>query len=124
MNRNNVELIRATSRTKKLFLLLAIAFFVGACGSNDTKKEDQASDETTVIAPENLVEVTICVEGMTCEGCENAVKKSIGTLEGIAEVSASHVDSVAVVSFDATKTSSEDIEGKIAEAGYTVKAEV
>ncbi len=67
MNRNNVELSKATSRTKKLFLLLAIAFFVGACGSNDTKKEDQASDETTVIAPENLVEVT--AEGATALVC-------------------------------------------------------
>ena len=53
-------------------------------------------------------------------GCENAVKKSINSLEGIAEVSASHVDSVAVVKYDATKTSPEEIEGKIGEAGYAV----
>ena len=123
MNRNKVELSEAAGRTKILFLLLAIALFIGACGSNDTKKEEQAADETTVVAAENLVEVCIGVEGMTCEGCENAVKKSIETLEGIAEVSASHVDSVAVVKYDATKTSPEDIQGKIADAGYVVRDE-
>lgn len=108
---------------QKLFMLLAVALFIGACGSNDTKKEEQAADETSVIAPENLAEVSIGVVGMTCSGCENAVKKSIGTLEGIADVSASHLDSVAVVKYDATKTSPEDIQGKISEAGYTVKEE-
>jgi len=91
--------------------------------SEQAAKREQAADETTVVAAENLVEVCIGVEGMTCEGCENAVKKSIGTLEGIAEVTASHVDSVDVVKYDTTKTSPEDIQGKIAEAGYAVKAE-
>jgi copper chaperone CopZ len=69
---------------------------------------------------ENLVEVTIPVHGMTCEGCENAVKKSIGSLEGIGEVTASHTDSIATVKFDKTAVTQEEIELKIAEAGYTV----
>lgn len=108
---------------KKIIVFVAIALFISACGSNESKKEEQTANETTVVAAENLAEITIGVEGMTCAGCENAVKKNIETLEGIAEVSASHVDSVAVVKYDATKTSPEDIEGKISEAGYTVKVE-
>lgn len=95
------------------------ALLVGACGSGETKSEDKATDDAAVTVG-NLVELSIPVVGMTCAGCENAVKKSIATLEGIAEVSASHVDSVAVVKYDSDKASEEDIKAKITEAGYAV----
>lgn len=109
---------------KKIFLFLAVAAMISACGGNDKPADEQTADQETTISAENLVELTLGVEGMTCEGCENAVKKNIGSLEGIAEVSASHTDCNTVVKYDATKTSPEDIKAKIAEAGYTVKADV
>lgn len=105
---------------RKLFALLIVALIFAACGSNDKKSEDKAVNKAEV-SLENLVEVSIAVGGMTCEGCENAVKKSIGSLEGIAEVSASHVDSVAVVKYDETKANVEAIKAKITEAGYVVR---
>lgn len=102
---------------KKIVFILSLALFVFAC--NTTEKPAKEA-ETAEISIENLVEVSIPVHGMTCEGCENAVKKGVASLEGIAEVSASHIDSVAVVKFDKTLASLEDIKTKISEAGYTV----
>lgn len=105
---------------KKLFVLMISALLLASCGSGDTKTKAKADDSASEISMENLVEISIPVGGMTCEGCENAVKKSIGSLEGIAEVNASHVDSVAVVKYDGTLATKEDIEAKIKEAGYEV----
>jgi copper chaperone CopZ len=102
---------------KKIAFLLIAALFAFACNSGNKTETEQVKEE---ISMENLVEVTIPVIGMTCEGCENAVKKSVSTLEGIAEVSPSHADSVAVVKYDKTKVTQDLIEQKIAEAGYTV----
>lgn len=99
-------------------LLVAAMLLMFACNQG-TKKADETTD-TPEVSMENLVEMTIPVYGMTCEGCENAVKKSVGSLEGIAEVTASHMDSVAVVKFDTALVSLESIHGKITEAGYTV----
>jgi copper chaperone len=107
---------------KKNLVFLIAALFTFACNSGNNTKQDATNQETTSqeISMENLVEVTIPVHGMTCEGCENAVKKSIGSLEGIGEVTASHTDSIATVKFDKTAVTQEEIELKIAEAGYTV----
>ena len=102
---------------KKFAVLIIVALLSFSCKNADKPSNESASQEVNI---ENLVEVSIPVYGMTCEGCENAVKKSIASLEGIAEVSASHIDSIAVVKYDKTLASLEAIEGKIAEAGYTV----
>lgn len=102
---------------KKLTILLITALFTIACTSTEKPKEEAVKQEINL---ENLVEVTISVNGMTCEGCENAVKKSIRSLEGIAEVTASHKDSVAIVKYDKTLATEDAIEKKIADAGYTV----
>lgn len=103
---------------KKLVVLLVTALMVFACNSaNKTEKETTEKQEVNM---ENLVTVTIPVEGMTCEGCENAIKKSISSLDGIAEVSASFKDSIATVEYDKTAVTLDEIELKIAEAGYEV----
>lgn len=102
---------------KKIGVLLILAVFVYACNSGEKTNKESTKQEVNL---ENLVEVTIPVNGMTCEGCENAIKASINSLEGIAEVSASHTDSVAVVKYDKTLAKLEDIEGKIEDAGYVV----
>jgi copper chaperone CopZ len=109
---------------KKIILMLAAVLMLGACGSNDSKKDAKTSPESTTISMKDMVEVVINVEGMTCEGCENAVKKSIASLDGVGEVSASHTDCNAVVKYDASKTTPEAIEEKIKDAGYTVVKDI
>lgn len=104
---------------KKLAVLFLTALLAVACNSAN-KSENETSAQQEEINVENLVEVVIPVHGMTCEGCENAVKKSIGSLEGIAEVSASHTDSIATVKYDKTAVTRDEIELKIADAGYVV----
>ena len=65
--------------------------------------------------------LTLPVHGMTCGGGENAVKRAVGAMPGVAEVTASHRENQVVVTFDAAVVSAADIEAKIDKLGYAVQ---
>ena len=107
---------------KRFFMLLLAAVLIGGC-SNKPKAEA----ETTSQAPEEIIEWTVLkldVEGMTCEGCENAIKAGVKTLDGIAGVESSFEEGWTEVKYDASTTTVEDIKSKISDTGYTVKGEI
>ena len=58
------------------------------------------------------------VTGMTCGGCENAVKRAVGKLAGVESVDASHAEQCVTVTFDAALVSLEAVKAKIAALGY------
>ena len=64
--------------------------------------------------------LTLNVTGMTCGGCENAVKRGLGRLEGVGEVIASHVASTVEVTFDPSRVSADEVRSRIGAMGYTV----
>ena len=64
--------------------------------------------------------LTLHVTGMTCGGCENAVKRAVGRLPGVAEVSASHQAQQVTVDYDAARVTPETIAAKINGLGYHV----
>lgn len=106
---------------KNFLMLLLAAALLSACNSNAEKKDAPAPEEA--IAAE-WVEVTLNVEGMTCDGCENAIKAGVENLDGIASVESSHEEAWTKVKYDKNQTSLEDIESKITETGYEVKGEL
>ena len=64
--------------------------------------------------------LTLPVQGMSCGGCENAVTRAVGTMTGVAAVTASHADAQVVVTYDPTLVTPGDITQKIGRLGYTV----
>lgn len=64
--------------------------------------------------------LTLTVTGMTCGGCENAVKRALGRLDGVGDVTASHVDQKVVVAIDPAKVTAAQVRDRIAACGYTV----
>ena len=107
---------------KIIWIALAVTMMV-ACNTQ-TKKEAAPAEETSLSAEANWVEVTLQVEGMTCDGCENAIKAGVENLEGIASVESSHEEAWTRVKYDSNKTSVEDIKASITETGYDVKGEI
>lgn len=65
--------------------------------------------------------VQLTVTGMTCGGCENAVRRAVRQIEGVEEVTASHAANQVDVTFDADKANAEIIRERIEAAGYVVK---
>ncbi len=64
--------------------------------------------------------VTLQVEGMSCSHCQNAVQKAVKSLKGVDEVKVSLADKTAVVNFDESVVSIENIKAAIEDEGYSV----
>ena len=107
---------------KKIMMILIAAVLLAGCNSTSKKADETAANSEAVAA--ELVEVVINVDGMTCDGCENAIKAGVESLDGIASVESSHEEGWTKVKYDKAVTSVEDIEGKITDTGYTVKEEL
>jgi copper chaperone CopZ len=61
------------------------------------------------------------VTGMTCGGCENAVKRSLLQLAGVKDVTASHREAMVGVTYDTGKVTPAMIEERIERLGYRVE---
>lgn len=64
---------------------------------------------------------TLRVTGMTCGGCENAVKRAVGQMAGVSGVTASHADQRVEVSFDPAQVDLGAITARIEKLGYRVE---
>lgn len=100
---------------RKLILILAIAG-LWACQSQP-KKETTPATETPVAN----IELTMKVEGMTCDHCEMSIQKGVSELPGIESVVANFEDSTTMVRFNPSLTSEDKIKEAIEKRGYQVK---
>ncbi|HMK56753.1 MAG TPA: cation transporter [Dissulfurispiraceae bacterium] len=66
-----------------------------------------------------MTEVTLTVEGMSCQHCVMRVKKALDAVQGV--VKSEVVIGRAVVSFDETKTSEKEVGAAVENAGYKIK---
>ena len=107
---------------KKMMMILIAAVLLAGCNST-SKKADEAAANSEAVAAE-LVEVVINVDGMTCNGCENAIKAGVESLDGIASVESSFEEGWTKVKYDKSTTTIAEIEGKITDTGYEVKGEL
>ncbi|MCX7746553.1 MAG: copper chaperone CopZ [Clostridia bacterium] len=64
---------------------------------------------------------TLNVEGMSCSHCENSVKKAVGALAGVGNVTVDLKAKKVTVEFDPEKVSAEAIKDTIEDQGYDVK---
>lgn len=59
------------------------------------------------------------VTGMTCGGCERALRRAVGQLSGVQSVVASHGERAATITYDEAVITPEAIAAAIRDAGYT-----
>jgi copper ion binding protein len=62
----------------------------------------------------------LTVNGMTCGGCENAVRRAVGKLEGVESVTADHHTGLVGVNFDPDQVTASAIKEEIEAIGYTI----
>ena len=65
-------------------------------------------------------ELTLNVTGMTCGGCESAIRRVLSMVEGVTSATASHRDSRVRVVYDPTRVDLTTITRAIEAAGYAV----
>ena len=67
-----------------------------------------------------MTEVTLKVEGMSCNHCVQSVERSVGELAGVVQVKVNLAEGKVAVLFDEAKVSRAQIEEVIDDQGYTV----
>lgn len=102
--------------TAQSIFLSLLLFFSVACDNSSNQEKNSEKDKS--FNPANLQTIEVAVYGMTCEGCERAVQGAVGSLKGVKEVRASHTDSLAIVTYDKTVSSFQDIKTAIDGKGY------
>lgn len=67
-----------------------------------------------------MMDVTLHVDGMSCQHCVNAITKSLLSLDGIKDVKVDLNSKTVFVKYDSSKTSLVLIKNQIEEQGYDV----
>lgn len=62
----------------------------------------------------------LTVTGMTCGGCENAVKNALRQIDGIEDVTASHAANSVGIRYDGDKVTRAMVKERIEALGYSV----
>ena len=83
-----------------------------------------ASNHQVSVADETSETVTTVfnVAGMTCGGCEAAVRTTVKRLDGVKRVEASRKEGKALVTYDPVKVSVSEIEAAIEKLGYQAES--
>ena len=63
---------------------------------------------------------TLKVAGMSCGGCENAIKRVLKQVSGVQDVTASHTAGTVDISYDDDRTATAVFKQKIEALGYQV----
>jgi copper chaperone CopZ len=66
--------------------------------------------------------LTLTVTGMSCGGCENAVRRAVGSIAGVSDVTASHKENRVDVDYEPSQTDRTAIAKAITNAGYVCSA--
>ena len=67
-----------------------------------------------------MKQITLKVQGMTCQHCVKAIEKSVGQLSGVAEVAVNLANGQVDVHMDERKVSEAELRVAIENAGYQV----
>jgi copper chaperone CopZ len=83
----------------------------------------QKTKKSTIVAEKtNLSSAEFTISGMTCSGCEEHVNQKANNLTGIIHIAVSCKKGNAIVTYDNTKVTIEQIEQAIEKTGYSVTA--
>jgi len=76
---------------------------------------------TVVSPPENIIEVELAVQGMTCAACAARIEKTLNEISGV-EAAVNYATETAMVAFDGELQSQEVVLAAISRIGYSAHA--
>jgi len=105
---------------KFITTLTLLAVIALGCGSSNPGSEQSSANSE----PAEFSELQLNVKGMTCEGCENAIIRSLDRLDGVYSSDASHESELVTIKYDPDMVNLEQITEAITKTGYTVEGEI
>ncbi len=93
--------------------MLAFPYYSGIFFQNDVPK-------TIIVQSQNIQTLTVDIEGMTCNACEQHVNHAVNQLEGIVQIQSSYKEANSNIQFDSTSVNVKDILKAIESTGYKI----
>lgn len=94
----------------KFISLAIIILFFASCETKKSKEKRQIELNEQKLIAEDLQQVKVAINGMTCEiGCARLIQSKLYKAEGVSFAKVSFEDSSGVVSFDQNRISEEEI---------------
>ncbi|MBU6504950.1 MAG: heavy-metal-associated domain-containing protein [Betaproteobacteria bacterium] len=69
-----------------------------------------------------MTTTTLNIQGMTCGGCVNSVKRALANLPGVGQTDVSLEKGQATIEYDPAQVSPEQLKHAVVDAGYDVPA--
>ena len=112
MNNQKYSIYSTRPLSGPIFFLvfLAISFLAVSCSEQEAGKQE--------LTAENTKEMTIPVEGMSCNSCVASVKSTLKPMEGVEKVAVSLVDRNATIIYNPEKVTPEQVRKAINDIGY------
>ena len=98
-------------------VMMAFPYYSGIFYGNSN-----SGKEVIIVQSDNVAESTFEIEGMTCQGCEEHIKHAINQLEGVIEVNSSYDNGNAIVKYDKSIVTIQNIQSAIDSTSYTTKS--
>ncbi len=76
--------------------------------------------EIIIIDKNNIEQVKISIEGMTCRGCEEHINNELSKVSGVIESKTSYKEGCSIIKFDRSATNVDTLINVINRTGYTV----
>jgi copper chaperone CopZ len=103
-----------------LFIILVFAIGCQTQTKKETKTTPPPVEQAMINPAQDAVVFELAVEGMTCTGCEETIKNSVNTLDGIQWIKATHTDGKVVLAMTQSNPDTTGVKQKIEESGYKV----
>lgn len=68
-----------------------------------------------------MTTITLNIQGMTCGGCVNGIKRALANFPGVQQTNVSLEKGQATIEYDSALVSPEQLKMAIGDAGYDVK---
>jgi len=97
----------------KILAVAVLSIFFVACG-NDKPKTENTKVKTEKLLTENLKNIEVQIQGMTCEiGCARLIQSKLYKAKGIKFAKVSFADSLGNITYDANRISDKEIKNII-----------
>lgn len=106
--------------TKTMFILIIKSMFFLIVLLNSSPILIHKNSSILLAKDKSEKTYNLKIEGMTCTGCESAIKKSVKKLNGVKDVQADYKTGEGTVKFDKNKVNIDDIIQSIEKLGYKV----
>ena len=108
------KIITAVKILIKIFCITTIMTFFVSCDQKEAAKDKQEMINEKNVAAQNLQQVKVDIDGMTCEiGCARLIQSKLYKADGVTFAKISFEDSSGVITFDQNRINEEGIKAII-----------